>query len=119
MTGGCGGITPDPNPAETITEAIRDGEYRCLMYGEKGSPNGNDVLAALAAAGFAVVRVPSVAYKGPNDTDASAFLMVAERLDRNYPAGGSNVRHAVSTLLRRVAASLSVGGLPVGEEAQK
>ncbi|ORL77818.1 hypothetical protein A5N75_08280 [Prescottella equi] len=65
------------------------------------------VVAALTNAGKVVVDVPSVAHKGPFDTDASFFRQVAENLDRDLYAGGSNVRRAVSALLRNVAAALT------------
>ncbi|AEV51960.1 hypothetical protein [Prescottella equi] len=65
------------------------------------------VVAALTNAGKVVVDVPSVAHKGPFDTDAAFFRQVAQNLDRDLCAGGSNVRHAVSTLLRNVADALT------------
>ncbi|NKU38422.1 hypothetical protein GS901_03305 [Rhodococcus hoagii] len=65
------------------------------------------VAAALTNAGKVVVDVPSVAHKGPFDTDASFFRQVAENLDRDLYAGGSKVRRAVSALLRNVAAALT------------
>lgn len=55
------------------------------------------------------VDVPSVAFKGPNDTDASYFRRVAWNLENGYDAGGSNVRAAVSSLLRNVADELESG----------
>jgi hypothetical protein len=65
------------------------------------------VRAELKAAGHVIVEVPSVAHKGELDTDASAFLQVAQNLDRNVYAGGSSVRRAVSRLLRNVAGAIT------------
>ena len=65
------------------------------------------VRAALKTAGHVIVEVPHVARKGQLDTDASAFRQVAQNLDRNLYAGGSNVRRAVATLLRNVAAAMT------------
>lgn len=65
------------------------------------------VLDALTQAGHVVVQAPEVAHKGPHDTDASAFRQAAWNLDHGYKVGGSCVRDAVSTLLRRVAGALT------------
>ncbi|MCZ4557946.1 hypothetical protein O4215_20505 [Rhodococcus maanshanensis] len=83
--------------------------WRCTACDWRGQQNGAaaHVVAALAAAGIVCVEVPSVAYKGPLDTDASAFRQVAKNLDEGYPAGGSNVCRAVSGLLRNVADALT------------
>lgn len=51
----------------------------------------------------AYVELPVVAHKGPHDTDASMFRTAAERLDSNHHIGGSNLRRAVSQLLRDAA----------------
>lgn len=62
------------------------------------------IVDALKAAGYAVVELPSVAHKGPHDTDAKFFRQVAERLEiEGTYVGGSNVRRAASLLLRRAA----------------
>lgn len=53
------------------------------------------------------VRVPSVPYPGPNDTDASFFRGAADKLRRNLDAGGSNVRNTIAELLDRVADQLN------------
>jgi hypothetical protein len=60
-----------------------------------------DVLLSLP--GIAIIELPTVAHKGPNDTDASAFRGAAERLDGGYSPGGSNVKRAISQLLRAAA----------------
>lgn len=66
----------------------------------------NDLAAhLLSVPGIAIVEVPVVAHKGPNDTDASAFHGAADRLDGGYEPGGSNVKRAISQLLRSVAAA--------------
>jgi len=58
---------------------------------------------ALAAAGFAVVKVPIVAHKGPHDTDRSMLLRAADNLDQGYPAGGQHVSAAIAELIRSAA----------------
>ncbi|KAB7761783.1 hypothetical protein [Mycolicibacterium mucogenicum] len=65
-----------------------------------------DLKAALAPAGYAVIKLPTVAFKGPHDTDAKFFRQVADRLEdgRSSYVGGGNVRAAVSALLRAAAA---------------
>lgn len=72
-----------------------------------GATAARNVLAALRAEGYAVIKLPTVAYKGPHDTDAKFFRQVADRLEmgrRTGEVGGSNVRAAVSELLRNAAA---------------
>ena len=65
-----------------------------------------DVLYALGEADFAVVPIPTVAFKGPHDTDASMFRTAADKAESaRYPVGGSNVGAAVAAVLRAVAAS--------------
>ncbi len=61
--------------------------------------------AALAVPGYAVIKLPTVACKGPHDTDAKFFRQVADRLEdgRSSYVGGGNVRRAVSQLLRAAA----------------
>ena len=103
-------------PAEVLAAHIasdssptcRD-EVECVCGAEfdtHGAYAGH-VLEALTTAGYLVIEVPSVAHKGELDTDAGAFLQVAQNLDRNLYAGGSNVRAAVSRLLRNVAGALT------------
>lgn len=65
------------------------------------------MLEELAAAGYAVVELPTVAHKGPHDTDAKFFRQVADRMERatvrvDY-LSGNNVRNAVRQLLYRAA----------------
>ncbi|MCX8559805.1 hypothetical protein OS122_02685 [Mycolicibacterium mucogenicum] len=59
----------------------------------------------LEANGYAVIKLPTVAHKGPHDTDAMFFRQVADRFEHNPDSyvGGSNVRRAVSQLLRAAA----------------
>lgn len=64
------------------------------------------VIAALRGAGYAVVRVPDVAFKGPHDTNGSMLITAAEKAESaRYPVGGSNVGRAVAQVLREVAAA--------------
>lgn len=55
------------------------------------------------------VGIPTVAFKGPEDTDAKLFRKVADAIDRSH-ISGSNVKTAVSRLLRNVAQALEVTG---------
>lgn len=44
-----------------------------------------------------------VAYKGPNDTDATMLRTYADKIRRGYPGGGSNLTAAVARVLDTVA----------------
>lgn len=66
-------------------------------------------------AGTATVPAPVVAHKGPHDTDASMMRNAAGRLAAGYPVGGSNLTHAVVTVLADVADALE--GRPVGSRS--
>lgn len=60
----------------------------------------------LREAGYAVVHVPDIAYKGPHDTNGSMLITAAEKAESaRYPVGGSNVGRAVAQVLREVAAA--------------
>lgn len=61
------------------------------------------LLNALKDAGYAVVKVPVVAFKAPRDSDASLLRSAAGKAEKCYPVGGSNVGHAVSQILLAVA----------------
>ncbi|QRY48120.1 hypothetical protein JVX93_15825 [Mycolicibacterium boenickei] len=88
---------------------------QCTCYGgEFGHERGcgyepvakvEEVKAALKAAGLGVIELPSVAHKGPHDTDAKFFRQVADRIEDGggRELGGSNVRQAVRDLLYRAA----------------
>jgi hypothetical protein len=52
------------------------------------------------------VDVPSVAFKGPHETDAQRYRQAAERLKGGYQAGGSCTRDAIAALLISVADGL-------------
>lgn len=54
-----------------------------------------------------------VAYRGPCDTDAAMMLGAADRLERGFPVGGSNVTAAVVRVLR--AAAHYAAASPTGE----
>lgn len=64
-----------------------------------------DVLGAIRGAGYAIVRVPEIAHKGPHDTNGSMLITAADKAERCYPVGGSNVGRAVAQVLREVAAA--------------
>ncbi|MBX9918846.1 MAG: hypothetical protein K2Y33_03275 [Mycolicibacterium frederiksbergense] len=57
-----------------------------------------------------LVEIPTVAFKGPADTDAQMFERAAENLDRGYEVGGGNVKAAVARLLRGAAEALKRSG---------
>lgn len=86
-----------------------EGELWCDTC--KAIINESDVSAhqvsQLKAAGYAVVKLPTVAHKGPLDTDAKFFRQVADRMDRATARvdylSGNNVRFAVRQLLYRAA----------------
>lgn len=65
------------------------------------------ILADLKAARIVAIKLPSVAHKGPHDTDAQFYRQVSERLGYSSNPigylGGSNVRRATSELLCRAA----------------
>lgn len=64
------------------------------------------ILADLRRAGFAVVHVPEIAFKGPHDTNGTMLITAAEKAESaRYPVGGSNVGRAVAQVLREVAAA--------------
>lgn len=65
--------------------------------------------------GTVTIPAPTVAHKGPHDTDASMVRNAADRLAAGYPPGGSNLTHAVVTVLRDVADAHD--GRPVGERS--
>lgn len=69
-----------------------------------------DVLLSLS--GIAIIEIPAVAYKGPHDTDASAFRAAAKRLDTGYEPGGSNTKRAISQILGAVADAAERQGKP-------
>ena len=88
-----------------------EGELWCDTC--KAIVNEGDVahhqLTALAAAGFAVIKLPVVAFKGPHDTDASMLRTAADKAESaRYPVGGSNVGRAVADVLRQAAAAAEV-----------
>jgi hypothetical protein len=61
------------------------------------------VLDALKRSGYAVVELPTVAHKGPNDTDASMFRRAAKNLEDGRYIGGGNLQAAIIRLLRSAA----------------
>ncbi|MCV7065627.1 hypothetical protein H7H51_07695 [Mycolicibacterium farcinogenes] len=68
-----------------------------------------------------MVDVPSVAFKGPHDTDAKFFRQVAERMEEPHrhvgELGGSNVRRAARDLLLATASALEAGPLAGAERS--
>jgi hypothetical protein len=58
------------------------------------------------------LHIPSVAHKGPHDTDAARFRAAADNLDRGYSVGGGATHAAVAELLRNAADALTVNNQP-------
>ncbi|WP_301119643.1 hypothetical protein [Mycolicibacterium fortuitum] len=85
-----------------LAEAFKDAEVDCTWTPEG---HADHALAALKAAGIVAIELPSVAHKGPHDTDAKFYRQVADRIEdgRGRELGGSNVRWAVRDLLYRAA----------------
>jgi hypothetical protein len=73
-------------------------------YPQEG-PLADHLIAGLRAAGYAVVRVPDIACKGPHDTNGTMLIGAASKAERGFPVGGSNVGRAVAQVLRETAAA--------------
>lgn len=88
-----------------------ENKWYCTCGAELAEGNDASMAAhqadAVTTAGLAVIELPSVAHKGPSDTEAKFFRQVAERMDKVNATvsylSGSNVRRAVQTLLYRAA----------------
>lgn len=97
--------------AHQAVEYVGDGVWWCSCG---TAYNAAHQLDALKAAGYVVIELPTVVYKGPHDTDAKFFRQVADRMEwptnRIDYLGGSNVRQAVRQLL--VAAADAAEALP-------
>lgn len=91
------------NANEIITQAAIRWYGPAFTLGSAGF--GGFILEELKANGYAVVPIPSVLHKGPHDTDSTMYAAAADRLDRNYGVGGSNLRRAISQLLKYVSAA--------------
>lgn len=91
--------------AYAIETAIHDAPHPFTPYTTVADAAISAHLEALKAEGYVVLKLPTVAYKGPGCTDAKFFRQVADRLEdrRSGYVGGSNVRAAVSKLLRAAA----------------
>ncbi|MCV7354522.1 hypothetical protein [Mycolicibacterium fluoranthenivorans] len=77
-----------------------------LSLGGDPKSVASHVLSTLRDEKLAVVRVPDVQHKGPNDTNGTLLIKAARRAeDARYPVGGSNVGRAVAQVLREVAAA--------------
>lgn len=75
-----------------------------LLLGGDPKSMASAATRILAEEGYAIVRMPVVAFKGPNDTDAGMLLTAAERAEAaRFIVGGSNVGRAVAQVLREVA----------------
>ncbi|WP_087075917.1 hypothetical protein [Mycobacterium dioxanotrophicus] len=91
--------------ATAIETAIHDTPHPFAPYTTVADAAIAAHMEALKADGYAVIHLPTVAHKGPEDTDAKFFRQVADRLEdrRSGYIGGSNVRAAVSKLLLAAA----------------
>jgi hypothetical protein len=107
------------SPEEAIAEALESHRYTAFrgvcpcgfrfdIRCEHNAHVAEAVLSVLTTNGWALVPPPSIAFKGPRDTDASMFLVAADKAESaKYPVGGSNVGRAVADILRQVAAAVS------------
>jgi hypothetical protein len=82
----------------------------CLPCGHQSHSRAEHAvhqLDALKSAGYGVIELPTVAHKGPHDTDAMFFRQVADRMADPTKSvnflSGTNVRAAVRQLLYRAA----------------
>lgn len=99
----------DDAAVAAISQAIAANKWHPGCPPEYLPALSRDILYALKQARIAVVEVPVVAHKGPNDTDASVLLTAAAKAESaQYPVGGSNVGRAVGVLLRAVSESIGV-----------
>jgi hypothetical protein len=76
-----------------------------FYMGSTGVVDVDQLVAAVTAAGLAVIQLPTVAFKGPRDTDASLLRGAARKAETGYPVGGSNVGRAVAEILLQAAAA--------------
>lgn len=88
----------------TAEKAIADALDEAWRHDATGA-DAHDIISALRTAGYAIVRVPDIAFKGPHDTNGTMLLTAANKAEACYPVGGSNVGHAVGRVLREVAAA--------------
>lgn len=103
-----GGVSPDPNVATVVSAALYGHTWACPDDPESEPPRdececcARVVLEALAAAGFAVVPAGLIVGTVKSFRDVEGLQL--------YDA-------ATHRWIDLLAASFSVGGLPVGEEA--
>lgn len=56
------------------------------------------------------VDIPTVSFKGADDSDIYTFRRAAKNLDCGFEVGGGNTKAAVSRLLRAAADALEAAG---------
>jgi hypothetical protein len=95
--------------AEVIEQAHRSAGGTWWPGAHDHAAVASHILDALQAAGYAIVELPSVAHKGPNDTDASMFRRAANNLENGRYIGGGNVQAAIIRLLRSAADAAEAG----------
>ncbi len=95
---------------ERIAEVLREHEYSAgfetnCACGVPGIWFWVDYRAHVASVLVAELRaqMPTVAFKGPSDSDAGAFRRMAQNLDNGYEPGGGNAKAAASRLFRWAA----------------
>lgn len=89
----------------TAKSVIETAMHDACEHSANGA-DAHDIISALRTAGYAIVRVPDIAFKGPNDTNGTMLIAAAEKAESaRYPVGGSNVGRAVAQVLREVAAA--------------
>ncbi len=95
------------SPEQVVADALTKYWLKSGSQYSTRLDEGTAAIEALHSAGYAIVQLPSVAYKGPNDTDAQFFRQVANRMEnpsvRVDCLSGGNVREAVRRLLYRAS----------------
>lgn len=96
----------DQSARNVIAEAFYDKRFWDLAGTGEYRDIADEAISDLRQAGYAIVRVPDIAFKGPHDTNGSMLLTAADKAESGrYPVGGSNVGRAVAHVLREVAAA--------------
>lgn len=78
---------------QALNDAARREKQHWIDHHEQPAPTIQEQLAQAA----------TVAYKGPNDSDAGMLRLYADKIRRGYPGGGSNLTAAVARVLDTVA----------------
>jgi hypothetical protein len=98
---------------DIIAEAFHDKRFWESVTRRDFQEIADEAISDLRQAGYAIVHVPDIAFKGPHDTNGSMLITAAEKAESaRYPVGGSNVGRAVAQVLREVAAASDTPAQP-------